>query len=101
MEGKSPHIMATSANLLGFTFIVLTSIRALGLAQRGITDEITGSCVILFALSTLTSFVSMRVVLHGRKVILETIADSIFLLGTSLCLILALLLVFDVVQLGK
>ena len=38
MENKSPHILNTSANLLGFTFLVLVSVKSLGLSEKGITD---------------------------------------------------------------
>lgn len=97
-ESKSPHILTTSANLLGFTFIVLSSIKGLGLAKNGITDKITGACVVLFALSSFISFTSMKTPSKTRSNRYEEIADYLFLAGLGLCVVLSFLLVFDIVN---
>ncbi|HUX35934.1 MAG TPA: hypothetical protein VMV71_02775 [Candidatus Paceibacterota bacterium] len=97
-ENKSPHILNTSANLLGFTFIVLSSIKGLGLAQNGIADKIAGACVVLFALSSFISFASMKTISKTRSNNYETFADYLFLMGLTLCVVLSFLLVFYVAK---
>lgn len=102
VKKHSHHILPTSANLLGFTFIVLTSIKSLGLSQYGITDEVTGVCVLLFALSSLLSFMSIRGNEKSTKTYyFEKLAQAIFFTALLLCLILALLLASNTVKLGK
>jgi hypothetical protein len=97
MKTKSSHILSSSANLLGFTFLILTSMKGLGLSKHGITDKITGICVILFALSSFISFISIRSSSAAKSDSYETIADYIFLLGLALCSLLSILLVFNIV----
>lgn len=99
-ENKSQHILSTSANLLGFSFIVLTSIKALGLSSRGVTDEITAASVLLFASSTLLSYVSMRFGTEQMRKMYENIAEAAFVLGLLACIAIALLLVLNLTQLG-
>jgi hypothetical protein len=96
---KSPHILSSSANLLGFSFLILTSVKSLGLSQHGVVDRITGVCVILFALSSFTSFVAIRSKSVAKSNRYENIADSIFFLGLGLCTVLSVLLVLDIVKL--
>ena len=98
----SHHILPTSANLLGFTFIVLTTVKSMGLSQHGVTDNVAGVCVVLFSISTLLSFVSVSGDDYSFKTyVSERFAQWFFLAAVSLCTILALLLAFDVVNLGK
>lgn len=92
----SRHILPTAANLLGFTFVILTSIRGLGLARNATVADLTGVCVVLFALSTLLSFMSIRS--HGRSMLnYELWAERIFLAALITCVALSILLVFDLV----
>lgn len=99
MENKSSHILNTSANLLGFTFFVLISIKAPGLSQQGIADKITGICIVLFSSACLYSFLSIKTSSEVRSKKYENIADYIFFIGVTLCVILSILILFDVVKL--
>lgn len=102
LKQVSHHILPTSANLLGFTFIVLASIKSLGLSQSGMTDKLTALCVVLFAVSTLMSFLSVRGQETGHTTIFfEKIAQLLFLTAVLLCTLLAVLIAFDVSELGK
>lgn len=90
----SSHILPTSANLLGFTFVVLTSIRGLGLSSNSTVANLTGACVIMFALSTLLSFMSIRS--SGESMInYERWAEWVFIAALITCVILSGLLAFD------
>ena len=85
MENKSPHILATASNLLGFSFVVLTSIKSLGLPKTTFIDEIVSALIIVLALSCFFSFSSIRSKDEKLSQRHETIADYLFL--TSLTLI--------------
>ena len=97
----SHHILPTAANLLGFTFLVLTSIKGLGLSPSGLTDKMTGVCVVLFALSTLLSFMSMRTEDRHTVIDYEKWAGRTFFAALAICVALSVLLVLDVAHFGK
>lgn len=97
----SHHILPTAANLLGFTFLVLTSIKGLGLSPSGMTDKITGLCVVFFALSTLLSFLSIRSEDHDTIIDYEKWAERTFFLALFICTVLSVLLAFDIARLGE
>lgn len=98
---SSPHILNTSANLLGFAFIVLTTIKGFHLPQAGIIDELVALLVIIFALSSLVSFASMRS--EGERIsrAYETVADYVFLLGLLILTIVTVLVSVDLLAFGK
>ena len=57
---KPSHILNTSSNLLGLCFIVLTSIKVLNLKDATIIDEIATLAIVMFMISCILSFLSMR-----------------------------------------
>jgi len=93
---KSPHILNTSANLLGLCFIVLTSLKALNLNEATFIDELTALAIILFMGSSVLSFLSMRSS-RMRNSRYEKTADVLFLSGLLFLFVTAMLLVFNVV----
>ena len=101
MNRKSPHILNTSANLLGFTFIVLSSIKGFGIPQAGIIDELTAACVALFAVSCAVSFASMQSTSDKRGKYLELSAEYIFFTGLLIVTAISLLLAFDIIKLSN
>lgn len=98
MNGKSIHILSTSANLLGFVFFVLASIKSLGVPHAGFIDETASMCILLFAVSCLLSFLSMRSKSDARSQRYELIADYLFFAGLLIMTLISLLLAFDFVQ---
>lgn len=80
-ERKSPHILNTSSNLLGFCLIVLTSIKIARFNHSTIIDDCTGVAAILLMASCMLSFLSMRSQNEQRSGRLESIADFVFLAG--------------------
>jgi len=96
-ENRSPHILSTSANLLGICFIVLTSLKKLNLADSSIIDEFAVAAVILFMTSCILSFISMR---KGDAVSqrLEKTADFIFLSGLVVLFIATILIAFNLIS---
>lgn len=80
-DSRSPHILNTSTNLLGFCLIVLTSIKVAHFNHATLIDDFTGIAAILLMASCLLSFLSMRAEKELRSQRLEKFADYIFLVG--------------------
>ncbi|MDB5161807.1 MAG: hypothetical protein JWM52_315 [Candidatus Saccharibacteria bacterium] len=100
-QEKSSHIIGPSSTLLGFSFLVLTSINSLNLSTKGITDEISGLCVVLYSFSTIFSFASIRSFhINKRRINYEKIADYTFLTALVLTALASVLLVFGIVKIG-
>ncbi|MBS1661999.1 MAG: hypothetical protein JST68_13210 [Bacteroidetes bacterium] len=90
---KSPHILSTASNLLGFCLIVLTSIKVFGKSAGTIIDEIDAIAILLFLSSCIFSFLSIRKGDEkGQR--LEQIADIIFLAGLACLSIITILFIF-------
>lgn len=95
MENKSTHILATSSNLLGFSFLVLTSIKSLGLPQTAIIDNVVAILIVILAFSCMFSFSSIRAkssVVTKRH---ETVADYLFIIALMLIAFISVLAAFD------
>ena len=78
---KSPHILNSSSNLLGFCLVVLTSIKISKFAAATYIDEITGVSAMMLMISCILSFLSIRSKKETRSEKLERAADIIFLIG--------------------
>lgn len=90
-NNKSPHILNTSSNLLGICFIVLTSLKVFGKMEQTLIDEIAMVVIILLMASCLLSFLSIRNK-AGKNIILESIADFVFISALVLLFITTILL---------
>jgi hypothetical protein len=91
---KSPHILTTASNLLGFCLIVLTSIKIYGKAAGTIIDEVDAVAILLFVTSCVFSFLSMQQEdRNGRR--LEKIAEIIFLVGLGCLSLITVLFVIE------
>ena len=93
---KSPHILNASSNLLGICFVVLTSLKLLKISGKTIIDEITTFAVVLFMLSCILSFLSIRGTLKSSRKF-EKIADYLFLGGLGLLFLTTILFAFNVI----
>lgn len=86
--------MNASTNLVGFTFIVLTSLKAFHLGQSAFIDEIVAVSVTGFMFSTLFSFMSIRTHKGEKSDWYETVADYVFfgslLLMFAVCILLTI-----------
>jgi hypothetical protein len=81
MSGKSPHILNTSATLMGFCMVIITSIRVGNFSAASFIDEVAGISALLLSLSCLFSFMSMKSSQHPLAEKLEYIADAAFLMA--------------------
>ena len=96
-EDKSPHILNTSATLLGICFLVLTSLNVMNVTAKTILDELTTAATVMFMTSSLLSFLSMRSKRStGER--FEKIADFVFLAGLFFLFITTLLLAFNIIK---
>ena len=94
---RSPHILNTSATLLGICFIVLTSLNVMDLTTKTIMDELTTAAIVMFMASSLLSFLSMRSKRSpGERY--EKIADFVFLAGLFFLFITTMLLAFNIIK---
>ena len=60
IDNRTPHILNTSANLLGFCFIVLTSVKLSKFEESTYIDEGAALAIIIFMCSCILSFLAMR-----------------------------------------
>ncbi|TDQ06899.1 hypothetical protein [Pedobacter metabolipauper] len=93
-ENRSPHILNTSANLLGLCFVVLTSIKVSKMEDSSIIDETTALAIILFMTSCILSFLAMRKK-DNSNYKLEKAADFIFLSGLVVLFLTTMIVTFD------
>ena len=97
-EKKSPHILSTSANLLGLCFIVLTSIKVSKMEDVSIIDETTAIAIVLFMTSCILSFLSMRKEDDSGNSRLEKLADILFLSGLVVLFLTTMIVTFNIVK---
>lgn len=100
-ENKSPHILNTSANLLGFCLVVLTSIRISKFSTSTSIDEATGIASVLLMASCILSFLSMKNQDEKKSARLEYIADIVFLLALLFLTVTIALVSFNVFDPAK
>ncbi|TCC89454.1 hypothetical protein EZ428_17330 [Pedobacter frigiditerrae] len=96
-ENRSPHILNTSANLLGFCFIVLTSVKISKLEESSFIDEGAALAIIIFMSSCLLSFLAMRST-TVRATKMERGADILFLIGLIVLFITTMLIAFNIIK---
>ena len=98
-EGKpkvSMHILSASSTLLGLCFLLLSSIRILGIADKTLIDELSGAATIFFLASSIFSYVSMRSM--RRAALYEKMADVIFISGLFFLSLVSVVIVMGVIQ---
>jgi hypothetical protein len=93
--GLSAHILPTSATMIGvcLTALYISLLGPAG-ASRVLVDKVLAVDVLVFLLSAVLSFVSMRSDRGGRRA--EIRAEAVFLAGLGLLAIVALTLAFAV-----
>ena len=96
-NNRFPHILNTSATLLGICFVVLTSLNVMNVTGKTIMDELTTAAMIMFMASSLLSFLSMRSKRSpGERY--EMIADFVFLAGLFFLFLTTMLLAFNIIK---
>ncbi|MDO5510703.1 MAG: hypothetical protein Q4F57_08400 [Weeksellaceae bacterium] len=87
----SQHILNTSAQLLGFCLIVITSLHFTNYKEQTYIDEgVTGIAIVLIA-SSMLSFAAIRTENARKEKFFENLADYLFIVALTG---IAVLLVF-------
>jgi hypothetical protein len=97
-DKRSPHILNTSANLLGLCFIVLTSIKVSKMGDVSIIDETTAIAIVLFMGSCILSFLAMRKDGDSSNNRLEKLADVLFLSGLIVLFLTTMIITFNIIK---
>lgn len=97
-NNTSQHILNTSANLLGFCLIVITSLRIADKIESHMIDELTSVIALMLTFSCVFSFVSLKTKFERREVLLETIADYFFIGSLVGILIIILLITLNFIK---
>ncbi|MFZ1498047.1 MAG: hypothetical protein WAS72_13375 [Saprospiraceae bacterium] len=80
-NNTSQHILGTSANLLGFCLIIITSLHLTNKTENNLIDEFTSIVALLLTVSSVFSFISIRTKDEKREYLFETIADYLFIIS--------------------
>lgn len=80
-QKKSVHILNTSANLLGFCLIVITSLHLGNKTESSYSDESASLSALLLVSSTLFSYISIKTKSEQLSSRLEIIADTLFIIS--------------------
>ncbi len=96
-NNRSPHILSTSANLLGFCFVVLTSVKISKLQDSSYIDEGASAAIIIFMSSCLLSFLAMRSQTSRAKK-MERTADILFLFGLIVLFFTTIFIAFNLIK---
>lgn len=95
-RNMSRHILPTSGNLLGLCFAILSFIKLSDTANATIIDEVMLLSIILFLLSSIVSYASIRSLKKEEHY--ERIAEFIFLGGLFLMGICAVVVVTELIR---
>ncbi|AZA62917.1 MULTISPECIES: hypothetical protein [Chryseobacterium] len=92
MEKKSSHILNASSNLLGFSMLIITSLKITKTSHNTYLDEFAGVACVLFACSSFLSFLAIRSRKEKMENRYEQIADYLFL-SALFCIVLSVIMV--------
>ena len=85
-NSKSQHILPTSANLLGICFLIFSIVRTSEMQDKSLLDDFCLVAVILFMISSVLSYISIRSPKNSENY--EKCADAIFITALAfLCFI--------------
>lgn len=97
-NNTSPHILNTSATLLGFCLIVITSLHISNMVETEIIDELTSIIAVLLTLSSIFSFISIKTNNTKKEKSFENIADYFFIISLLGILIIILLITLNYIK---
>mgnify|MGYP003574933324 CR=1 FL=1 len=92
MEKKSPHILNASSNLLGFSMLIITSLKITKTSHNTYLDEFAGIACVFFACSCFFSLMAIRSKKEKTENRFERIADYLFLIALF-CIVLSVIMI--------
>lgn len=96
-KNTSEHILNTSANLLGFCLVIITSLHFTNNAANSLIDECSALAAILLAFSCFFSFGAIRSNNTKQSIYFETIADYLFITSLFGVLITTVLIALSII----
>ena len=97
-KNTSPHILSTSANLLGFCLFVITSLHISDRFKTSRIDEFTSLIAFFLVLSCFFSFFSIKAEAIEKQEQLEKIADYMFIVSLSGILLIIFFLAINLIK---
>jgi len=97
-NNTSQHILNTSATLLGFCLVVITSLHISNKLETHLLDELTSIIAILLTFSTIFSFLSIRTSNMKKEQLLESIDDYLFFISLVGILLVILLISLNFIE---
>jgi hypothetical protein len=97
-NNKSPQILNSASNFLGFCFLVLTSLKFLKLSATTFIDEITSVCFVVFMFSCLCAFLSIRSRKMRNSVLYEVLAEYSFLIGLLIIFLMTIFFMLEIIH---
>ncbi len=92
-----PHILTASSTLVGLCFVVLTSLKVNNYKEASYIDECTAIAIILFMVSSILSYLSMRSNKEPKQAY-ERMADFVFLSGLIFLFIATMMISFNIIE---
>lgn len=97
-NNTSQHILNTSATLLGFCLVVITSLQISNQVETHFLDKLTSIIAILLTFSTIFSFLSIKTSNMKKEQLLESIADYLFFISLVGILLVILLISLNFIE---
>jgi hypothetical protein len=97
-KNTSPHILGTSANLLGFCLFVITSLHINDRFKTSHIDEFTSIIAFFLIISCFFSFFSIKAKGIDKQERLEKIADYMFIISLSGILLIIFFLAINFIK---
>lgn len=97
-NNTSQHILNTSANLLGFCLFVITSLHIANKLETHLIDEFTSVVALMLTFSCVFSFISIKTKFERREILLENIADYLFIGSLVGILVIILLIALNFIK---
>jgi len=95
-NSKNNHILTTSSNLLGICFLIFSLVRASGMQNKTLLDDLCLVAMLLFMVSSVFSFISMRFTKNQDSY--EKYADVIFICALGFLCLITILLFFGFID---
>ena len=93
--GLSEHVLPTAATMVGVCMTVLSIGRLSNSGRLGVViDKMLAFDSVIFLVSAVLSFAAIRIATNTDHI--ETWAEKLFLLGLSLCAIVAVVIAFAI-----
>jgi hypothetical protein len=97
MKNAAPEILNAASNLLGFCFILLTSLKFFKLSEQTLVDELVAFALVLFIASCVLAFLSIRRAENSKGKI-EKAAEYTFLGGLVLLFCTVIMFSFNFIH---